>query len=62
MNRDIMARKRKYNTIDSLSFDDQLDGMLESRWTVGKCLVVLAVSLIVVGILVWAGQLVIGLD
>ncbi len=61
MNKDIIARKRKYADLD-LSFDGRLDRMLERRWSVGDLLVV---GMWIAGAAVLAyyvSQIVVGLD
>lgn len=54
--------KRDYKAVEIEYFEDRLDSMLESDWTLGKCLVVSVTALIVVVGCVAIGNIIIGLN
>lgn len=61
MNRDIIARKRKFEPLD-LSFEENIDHMFERQWTFGQWVLAIIGSGVAVGLLLIVGNIVIGLD
>jgi hypothetical protein len=61
MKNDIIMRKRKFQDLD-LSFDDRIDRMFDRQWTVGTWALAGIGSLVVVGALLFVGNIVLGLN
>jgi hypothetical protein len=62
MTENILDRKAKYDRLEVSSFDDKLDEILERRWTFGTCVAVFFASAIGVAIMLFVGNIVLGLN